>query len=1712
MARFTVFSQSGTEARYTGTPVYHGSFLAPAYLEFREIASPTLIPWQIGDYVDYHRTGYRYKLYSVPYPTKQAARNAAGDSFVYRDVQFFCATKDLEIAPFRDLVISDNTIHFTTLPDVSTYEDVFGIARRIQANMDAFYGEGSWNIRVYDTSDAEIRALLLETKQFSVSNGTCLDALSQIYSDWKGIGWVYSVENGVNTITIGRPNIQDSGNTTSVFAYGIGNGIKVLKKEQSGKNDFATRIYAYGSTRNLIARYYNNITPPIKDAQSVYIPNLMLPLANWGETAGQKDARKAYIDADAATVAKYGLRPKTIYFDGSGDYEEIYPSVEGMTIGEIRAAMGASDEYRPTIGADSDRVDEVVAAVNPPDDGVAGESDGKKYVQIIRLGGISQSVSSQSPPGAPSGRITLGVLTGTGNITSTGKLLVTPDISGTIESSAQLGGLTMSIWLEIDGAKRGEREVTITQDGSNRFALSAVPFSVTTKEAGSVVMKGAINFTPTNQSAGVNLTANITVKTCSIEVESTPNDAFEVTVRQLGFDISKQQSAVSDGLCTISMKTGWCAGREFTVKKCEYIENQDQWKLTVTRKYDESVGQYFPNNVYVIAPGDRFVLTDLTMPEIYVAAAQRRLYDRATAVLAGLCKPHIVYEPEIDAKVLARSPERILEGMYMPITDADIVDDITDWVLIDSIEIDEGADAIPTYRITLQDEKHDGFLSRITREAGRNTRAINEIVITDHRRDAEGPVPDASPLLLPIVRVSASAPVIAYEGGAPVNDVLLTCETQNINSPEYQWSFYDPSTDTWADIPGANGQTYKVDPASGIYFLDGRLVEEFRVVINGENQLSASVQIAKMITGEQIVYRLDLTNENASINADAGWNILPGAVRPTCSAKLYYGASVVSGVTYSISTSAQGVSIDASTGVLTFANNFNFSGTGVEIAVMATKDDVTAIAIMTVTKVVPGADGADAVSYWLVLSADKVSVDPNLPTISPQPGSVTATAMKQVGDSVPVEASECTIKYRFDDGQESVYRGAVDVDIDKQALTFILYLGTTILDTESVPILYNGLNGSDGKSAFKSIVFRRSETKPNKPGSNSGSYSNPVPTGWSDGIPAPTGSQTTDTRVWVTSRIFTADALPPQQSEWSPVQPLTDTSDIDFEFSAVKENPGTPETSPSNWHGSATDSDIWMAVRKGENGVWGAWEVTKIKGEKGDPGVSVVAQYSADGATNWHPTFVAGDLYMRTSSDGGQTWGAAIRIVGEDGAPGTDGNPGDYTDYSFAYSPNLTSSQSDGCPTDTGTDGSEGGKITSWSDAPPAAVAGQYLWMRVIGMTYDPENPSADAAGFVHGTPSYARIGGEKGKDGIDGENGKKGKILRGRSKWYNTGYGNDPTVPYQGEQDETGEYIDIVLYGGQTYLCLVGGSNATASDPATNTYGCWQLMNNFQFIATEAIYAERIKSLQAQIDDLIVKRLETDPEASGKTSINGGNVSVSDSSGSPRINIHGTPMTDTGAGSGITRSLSAKTGTCTSEEAQIELEILSQYNSSQRIAITNSNNKVTVPGFSLSVEKTASMLNPNLGQVSIFVAFVSEEEGSKPIYSVEIGVDGDSGTIPIPGRTTTLAVGTWGLKAFIGFINEEGKAGRFSATITPNQSTLTVAIQSADALSELASDGFRSVWSGEGFKATSVGAKVIQSGNEYAALAGEGGLKRVKLVTSYPTTEEEGVLYIKVS
>lgn len=558
MARFTIYSKEGNSIRHSGEPKYNGTYLNVPYVEFRSIESPTLINWEVGDFVDYYRTGFRYRLYSLPEPKKQARANSYGAAFVYSNVKFYEATKDLEIALFRDLVPEDNKIHFSTRPDVTTFENVYGIAERIQECMDDLF-PGKWRIEVYSTDDGDLKALFEEAKEFSVSNGSCLDALSQIYETWKNVGWVhtYDASSDVDVITIGATSVRTESNTTDAFSYGMGNGLTSIKKAAANEGEFATRLYVYGSERNIQTRYYNNFN--IVDKDSVNIVNLMIPMDKWGKTNGMPDARKAYLQADDAVIAKYGLIPRIVYFDGS-ENEEIYPSIQGLTCREVRKAM-------------------------------------------IEAG---QSGSAYLPA----------------------------DIDDSIDVVANL-----SVLLDA-----GDKE--------------------------------------------------------SIEKERT----FRMDINQVGFDIAEQGKLTSEGYATIAMKSGKCEGREFKVKKS--VLSSEGQSLTLERAWDESLGMGFPNTIYPIEIGDKFVLLDIPMPDYYISLASKRLYDAGERLLEDYTRVSAFYEPGINPIKIKEGGKIIRQGMYMRIYDEDIIEtsDHTDYVLIDTLTIDEASE-IPLYSATLREQK-----------------------------------------------------------------------------------------------------------------------------------------------------------------------------------------------------------------------------------------------------------------------------------------------------------------------------------------------------------------------------------------------------------------------------------------------------------------------------------------------------------------------------------------------------------------------------------------------------------------------------------------------------------------------------------------------------------------------------------------------------------------------------------------------------------------------------------------------------------------------------------------------------------------------------------------------------------------------------------------------------------------------------------------------
>lgn len=580
MSKFKVISRDATSVRYEGAPRYSGTYLGVDYIEFQNISSPNVIDWQIGDYVDYFRTGVRYKLYTLPMPKKVARVGSYGGAIEYSNVQFFAPTKDLEIAPFRDFVFDDNKAHFSTRQDVSTVEDVRGIARRIEACLNDIF-PNKWRIEVYESNDEDLNALLLEKKEFSVSQGSCIDALSQIYDTWKGVGWIHTTENGQEVITIGRANERDRENTTDIFTYGVGKGLTSIRKNAANDGEFATRLYVYGSERNLPPRYYNQFDIVNKD--SADIPNLMIPISEWGLTGGIPDPSKAYLQAEDSLIEKYGLIPKTLYFNGT-ENAEIYPSIEGLTMSQVRQAMielGQENQYLP--------------------------EDENARINIFR-----------------------------------------------------------TTFAEGDGS--------------------------------------------------------------ADDYKARPN--IVIYINSVGFDIVEQGKKTSEGIATISIKSGKCAGRELRVK--DFIGYQEGYNgitwmaYEVERVWDESTAMAYPNSIYSLDAGDEFVLLDIPLPEYYILINSKKLLEEGKKMLADYTRVSAFYEPEVNAIRMKEIGGVITPGMYMKVKDDDIIEteDHIDHVLIDSLSIDEITE-IPTYKITLREEKRAA-----------RTYSVLEDMIEDAKEDA----------------------------------------------------------------------------------------------------------------------------------------------------------------------------------------------------------------------------------------------------------------------------------------------------------------------------------------------------------------------------------------------------------------------------------------------------------------------------------------------------------------------------------------------------------------------------------------------------------------------------------------------------------------------------------------------------------------------------------------------------------------------------------------------------------------------------------------------------------------------------------------------------------------------------------------------------------------------------------------------------------------
>ena len=724
MARFSIMAAGGGSVRFRGCPVYHGTYLKPSYLEFREISSDTPIAWAIGDYVDYTRTGLRYTLYDLPEMAQNSEKQKVGERYVYSNVRFYARTKDLERCLFRDIVTADNTVHFSSRKTISTFEDVDGLAARIQACLDSGY-PGEWSV-VLDTDLKTSVTSVSEARELSIESGSSvLDALDRIYSVWENVGWTYSYNSitGKHILSIGGANTKRAGNTVAGGSIGKGSGLTSVKVTFSRLDDMCTRLYPFGSSRNMRARYYNSLN--IKDAESVDIPNLMIPVSSWGKTDSLPDPKKAFIRvASVRDERLLGVRPKVLYFDDE-EYGEIYPSIEGVTIGGVRESMETTDKYYPStsIYTDSERADEVKSSKTANlDDGTSGVKEITQTVDPVCDASMTGSVGVN------------------GSVTLTKKIGFASLRMGRWSDIILADGQA-DIYVEMDnGVSLDEAFLTVTNMGNEAKVDLLRNYDSTTGKTRLFIPDDCVllhedffKVSDTNygntfifelhltvtasgskylQSSSVTVDQNNSAPISISLRDGHPTSAY-VTLKQIGFDPNLQRLSSNGKVGTLEMKTGACAGRSFRIDKCSYDSSADGWNLKIRRVVDRSVNMTFPNSTYPIAAGDRFVLTDIKMPDEYIEYASQRLLSRAKEVLDELSHPIAVLTPSMDAKFIKENARSFIEGQFLsfevPLLSQGYMALGYYSDLIDTLTINENEANIPTYSLTLRERPRKSF-------------------------------------------------------------------------------------------------------------------------------------------------------------------------------------------------------------------------------------------------------------------------------------------------------------------------------------------------------------------------------------------------------------------------------------------------------------------------------------------------------------------------------------------------------------------------------------------------------------------------------------------------------------------------------------------------------------------------------------------------------------------------------------------------------------------------------------------------------------------------------------------------------------------------------------------------------------------------------------------------------------------------------------------
>lgn len=683
---------------------YSDSWMGECFVTI-SIKNAAPVKFEIGDYIMYR--GERFELNYDPGKQKQARKDSYGDGFVYDSVKFNALQDELSRTEFLDVVLNDNQLHYTSLPKFQFYvETIDDLLDRIQANLNEQIGVGKWKIFSRSKSRSMQRGVTeaewdeaygegtedfsdFDSKSITIDSKTCWEALALSNSEWD-INFI--VRN--RCVYVGTAGVT----TQNIFKYGLGNGLYEIDQNADSDQSIITRLRAYGSEKNLPEHYYADLgSTPFLNVTGDYNASstengLSVMLEN-----SEFNGMFTNIKSDNGSNMKRVLVSCKID-DYLFDAELELVLKEGTTC-TTRLLIDNDKTVSDAVKAKIDAGFKQVLFLS----GAKATKFNKNRINYVQNLPNNMSINRLMLPGFP--RLSLKEFWD--SLTDEEKKYVNPSGREHVFSTDKYRPYIDSINLEKIGL-RSASQFFDTDDKTNGV-IEIYP-TIEEMEIGGV----RVDEIYTGSNVEDNGRFDDGQTDANIDIYLNPAVDFDIN------DLRNDDF-------TISMKDGMCGGRDFKVASCSKIDGK--WRLTIKRVKDDALNLWFPYKDYQIKKGDHFVLTGIELPDSYIRAASLKLLKYAIALLDKNDYTRYVYQPKVDEIFMARQHDQAMDdktgtikslhdtlkaGDLMRFEDEDLGIDAE--ITIDQLTIKEEDGKIPTYEISLREDKEVGTIQKIQQQ------------------------------------------------------------------------------------------------------------------------------------------------------------------------------------------------------------------------------------------------------------------------------------------------------------------------------------------------------------------------------------------------------------------------------------------------------------------------------------------------------------------------------------------------------------------------------------------------------------------------------------------------------------------------------------------------------------------------------------------------------------------------------------------------------------------------------------------------------------------------------------------------------------------------------------------------------------------------------------------------------------------------------------